>query len=550
MKAVVFLIVLSLTSGVAFGQQPVAPAVAAINDAPASLVVWNRTLALFRTALGGASPRERTSAAAARVEAALDRLTPADVRANTVQLGDDRLSMITAANEVLFAIHERDLPQDSSVTLDDAGALVADRLQRLLRDRTEQRRWPELFRSIGFSALATLAFIAAWILVARIRQRVAEATAALAARRIARDEIAGIDPKTVVSGVLTWLVGVASFLAVAAGAYLWLTYVLNRFAYSRPWGMRLGEILLETVSGLAAGFVHAIPGLIAIGVIFLVTRTISRAVRAWFHAVEHGRLSVSWLDPLSARAGRKLVVTGIWLFALTVAYPYVPGADTDAFKGVSVVVGLMVSLGSAGVVGQILSGFFILFNRSLRPGEFVQVGDVQGVVKDLGMTAIRVSTLGRKEVIIPNAVAVGTSITNLSRVEDTVVVNTTVTIGYGTPWRQVRAMLVMAASRTEGVLREPQPEVFETELSSFFIQYELVAYASPEVPRAVVKSRLHEQILDIFNEHDVQIMTPHFEGQPEQAIVVPRSRWFTGPAGTRGASRAGGDIDDGRGTAT
>jgi small-conductance mechanosensitive channel len=153
------------------------------------------------------------------------------------------------------------------------------------------------------------------------------------------------------------------------------------------------------------------------------------------------------------------------------------------------------------------------------------------VVKDLGMTAIRVSTRDRKEVTIPNAVAVSTSITNLSRAHTSaVVVATSVTIGYGTPWRQVRALLLMAASRAEGVLQSPRPEVFETALSSFFVEYELVAYASSSVPRDVVMSRLHEQILDVFNEHGVQIMTPHFEGQPEQAVVVPRSDWFARPA--------------------
>ena len=109
-------------------------------------------------------------------------------------------------------------------------------------------------------------------------------------------------------------------------------------------------------------------------------------------------------------------------------------------------------------------------------------------------------------------------------------------------------MLRVAASCTEGVLRQPEPEVFETALTSFSIEYELVAYATSDVPRPVIMSRLHEQILDVFNEHDVQIMTPHFEDQPEQTVVVPRANWFAGPAAPEsGPSLRGGA---GQGAAT
>ena len=117
--------------------------------------------------------------------------------------------------------------------------------------------------------------------------------------------------------------------------------------------------------------------------------------------------------------------------------------------------------------------------------------------------------------------------------------STSVGIGYDAPWRQVRAMLLLAAVRTDGVLPEPAPIVYETALADFYVEYELVARGATTVSRSVLLSRLHEQILDIFNEHGVQIMSPNFEGQPEKPVIVHPSKWFAEPAAGKDAGAAG-----------
>jgi small-conductance mechanosensitive channel len=163
----------------------------------------------------------------------------------------------------------------------------------------------------------------------------------------------------------------------------------------------------------------------------------------------------------------------------------------------------------------------------------VHVGDIHGVVRKLGLMSVTLSTRAQEEVTIPNAVVVSGAIRNYSRGQRaTVVLSTSVAIGYNTPWRQVRAMLLLAAARTDGVLPEPAPMVYETALSNFYIEYELVAQGDVAHSRPVLLSRLHEQILDIFNEHGVQIMSPNFEGQPEEPAIVERTKWFAEPAAT------------------
>jgi small-conductance mechanosensitive channel len=376
--------------------------------------------------------------------------------------------------------------------------------------------------------------VAFWLMSRGALQWVLSQLTASAAKRIKDPVIPGIDTRSLVLAVLRSVMRISDLAVRLAAAYVFLTFIFSRFAYSRPWSQTLGGFVINTFTRMVAAIIDQLPNLITLGVILFLTRAVAATVAAWFRAVERGDLSISWLDPISALAARRLAVLAIWLFALTVAYPYIPGASTDAFKGVSVFVGLVVSLGSAGVVGQAVSGLFVTFNRALRPGDVVYVGDIHGVVKKLGLMSVTVSTRANEEVTIPNAVVVSGAIRNYSRGHRaTVVLSTSVGIGYSTPWRQVRAMLLLAAARTDGVLPQPEPVVYETALSNFYIEYELVAHGDGTASRSVLLSRLHEQILDIFNEHGVQIMSPNFEGQPEEPAIVDRSKWFAEPAATR-----------------
>jgi small-conductance mechanosensitive channel len=153
-------------------------------------------------------------------------------------------------------------------------------------------------------------------------------------------------------------------------------------------------------------------------------------------------------------------------------------------------------------------------------------------VKDVGVLSTRLVTPRREEITIPNAVLAGTTVTNYSRLagDDGAVVSTSISIGYDQPWRQVHALLLLAAERTPGVRKEPRPYVLQRALSDFFVEYELRAHIERPEERFRVLSDLHGQIQDAFNEFGVQIMSPAFEAQPERAVVVPKSKWFEAPA--------------------
>jgi small-conductance mechanosensitive channel len=328
------------------------------------------------------------------------------------------------------------------------------------------------------------------------------------------------------------MVGLTAWGFSLVAVYLWLTFVLHQFPYTKPWGSRLGLWLVGLLRELGMGAVYALPGLFAVLVIFLATRFVVRLLDALFRGIEQGTVNFRGFQPDTAAATRRVTTVLVWIFALTIAYQYIPGSESDAFKAIGVFTGLMISLGSAGLVNQVMSGLVMVYARALRPGELVRAGEVVGMVSEVSLLSTKVVTPKREEVTIPNAVLAGTMITNYSRLADRdgAIISTAVTIGYDAPWRQVHALLLLAAERTPGVRREPRPYVLQRALSDFYAEYEVRAHIDHAANRFQVLSDLHAQIQDAFNEFGVQIMVPAFESQPEQPVMVPKSQWHAPPA--------------------
>jgi small-conductance mechanosensitive channel len=314
--------------------------------------------------------------------------------------------------------------------------------------------------------------------------------------------------------------------------YLWLLYSLGQFPESAPWAEQLEGLLFALFFDFAKGALGAVPGIVAVVLVFLIARWVVRLIRIVFTKVETGALSLPWLERETARTTQTLFIMVVWLFALVAAYPYIPGSETDAFKGLSVLLGLMVTLGSTGIINQVISGLFVVYSKSVRPADYVRVGDIEGEVIDVGSLATKLRTPRQEEITIPHSVLVGTATTNYSSLagDNGMAVTTSVTIGYDVPWRQVHALLQLGAARTHGLRRDPPPRVMQRELSDFYVQYLLLAHLEDGKSRAAVLSDLHAQIQDAFNEFGTQIMSPHFESQPEKPVFVPKSAWYTAPA--------------------
>jgi small-conductance mechanosensitive channel len=281
--------------------------------------------------------------------------------------------------------------------------------------------------------------------------------------------------------------------------------------------------------------IRAVPGLFTVAVILVVARFVAGFVQGVFERVERGTLVIRGLYPETVSATRRIVVALIWIVALAAAYPYIPGSDSEAVKGLSLLVGVMFSLGSTGLVTQAMSGLALIYSRALSAGDVVRVGDVEGVVTQVGLLSTKLVTLPGEEVTFPNSVVLNGAVRNYTRLTQgrRPLVTTSVTIGYDAPWRQVHALLVGAAAQTRGLAREPAPYVLQRALGDFYVEYQLMAQlddpaAAEERPR--VTSELHANVQDAFNAAGVQIMSPHFVLQPKEPVLVPRDRWGDDPA--------------------
>ncbi len=503
----------------------------------ADLLVNQRKVVTLRATLKGESPAERVQAAQEALAAALQGQGPDRIERQPLP-GDPPAVRVVVNGVAVVNLVPDDLGGAQAGVMLDAAALdVERRLQAAvaeLREARDPRQWAI---GVGLSLVATVVALVLLKVLAAGRRRLLRH----AARRLGDDPGTATRPWWQVPGehaiaVLRGFAGLMSWVVALLVLDVWASTVLRQFAPTRVWGERAGDWLIQQLLDLVRAAAGAVPGLVTAVLIFLLARGVLRVVRGVLERVERGEIEFAGLDADTAGPTRRLAALVIWLFALAMAYPYLPGASTEAFKGVTVLAGLMVSLGASGVVGQVMAGLSLMYSRALRLGEYVRIGEVEGTVTHLGMFSTRLQTGLGEEVSLPNAVVFSQPVRNFSRLveqDGQFMLHTAVTIGYATPWRQVHAMLLEAARRTPGVLEQPAPYVVQTALSDFYVEYRLCAQGSRSAPRrrAEAMSQLHAHIQDVFNENGVQIMSPHYRSDPAEPQVVPAGPWFPPESG-------------------
>jgi small-conductance mechanosensitive channel len=523
---------LSMPAGGVTKSDPGETANAKSAAAPADLVVRNRHVMTFRGTFLGTSPEERVGRARRNILEIISGDFEGKVAISTIEQG----RRVTIDRKFMFTITPGDLDPLGQETIDDVAAAVKERLKQVIDETEEARSTDNLIRALVAGGIATLVWLALLWGLARIHRRFVRVFVRLAASKAPTLKLGGIGllDQRHVYPVVRRLVDLLRWLLVTIFSYEWLSFMLSRFPYTRPWGESLNGYLIGIVVDILQAIVGAIPGLGVAVAIFFIARSLIGLLEGFLQRLATGGSPPRWLDADAMPTTRRLAGLVIWLFALAMAYPYLPGAQTEAFKGLSVLLGLMVSLGASSLVGQAAAGLIVTYTRTVRMGEYVRIGEHEGTVTELGIFTTRIRTGTGQELALPNSLITGTVIQNYSRVVQGhgFILDTKVTIGYDTPWRQVEAMLIEAARRTPGILEEPAPRVFQTALSDYYPEYLLVGHAAAMKAntRAEAMSVLHRNIQDVFNEYGVQIMSPHYMADPADAKVVPPQRWHEPPA--------------------
>lgn len=332
--------------------------------------------------------------------------------------------------------------------------------------------------------------------------------------------------------MLASLMRLLRIAAVIVLVYFLLNTVLGLFPWTRGFAKSLFKLVLNPLESLWFGFVAAIPDIAFLVVLFFVVRYILTLVRGFFARVHRGAIKLEGFEPDWAMPTFKILRILIVAFAVVIAYPYIPGSDSLAFKGVSVFLGVIFSMGSTSFVSGAIAGLTMTYRGAFKEGDRIKIGDVTGVVTEIRLMVTRVRTAKNEIVVIPNSNILNTDVVNYSTMarEEKLILHTEVGIGYDTPWRQVEAMLLEAASRIDGLLREPQPFVLQKSLGDYAVIYELNVYSKNDKDIPALYSALHANIQDVFNEYGVQIMSPSYEHDPDEPKVVPREKWYPAPA--------------------
>jgi small-conductance mechanosensitive channel len=397
-------------------------------------------------------------------------------------------------------------------------------------ERTTERRMRNVYWTIGATLATALILWLLRLVFGRIRRFIAE-------RVTARIKSVGVQSFEVIhaSQIHAAVAALPRFgygLAVAVTIYFYLDFVLRLFPLTRPVGDRLFWLIAGPLETFGIAIVRELPNLFFLVVLAIVVRYILKITRLYFDAIERGGVHFQNFDPDWAIPTYKVLRIFVVAFAVVVAYPYIPGSESAAFKGVSVMLGVLFSLGSSSVISNVIAGYSMTYRRAFRRGDRIKVGDVIGEVVEPRVLVTTLRTPKNEIVIVPNTEILNNSVINYSAMaRDTgLILHTTVGIGYETPWRQVEAMLLLAAARTQGLKREPPPFVLQRALGDFCVTYEINVYTNDASSMLRQYSALHANILDVFNEYGVQIMTPAYEGDPAEPKVVRTSDWYAAPA--------------------
>jgi small-conductance mechanosensitive channel len=478
--------------------------------------------------------------AAARAALIRDRLVAvaadAAVPVATLRLVDDGVSPITriAAGETTLVTL---IDADAQVEQIARRALATIHLQRISQAITEYRdaRSPAALRRNARDGLvATLVFALAAVAVWRF----AAGTDRFLTRRLqTRIHTVGIQSFELMRAERIWAVLRSGLLALRTLTLVvmgiaWLGFVLARFPATRGLSRDMAAFAFAPLQVIGAGIAANIPSLVFLVVLFFVLRVTLRLIHLFFDAIERRRVTLASFDPEWAQPTYKIVRVAIIAFGLIVAYPYIPGSQSAAFRGVSLFIGVVFSLGSSSAVSNIIAGYMMTYRRAFKVGDRIKVGDTMGDVIEMRLQVTHLRSIKNEEIIVPNSQILAGEVLNYSSLArgQGLILHTQVGIGYETPWRQVEALLLLAAARTPGVSQEPRPFVLEKALGDFAVTYEINVYCKNVQAMGQLYAELHRQILDVFNEYGIQIMTPAYEGDPETPKIVRQKDWYAAPA--------------------
>jgi small-conductance mechanosensitive channel len=508
------------------------------RDEGVPILVAGQEIYRMHAALGPFSVEERAATAAKRIHDVVAAPSFDPARIGVVQ--HDGQTRIAYGDEVLFTV----LPEELSDVEREAIGPVAARIADELRAAIGVDRAARAPKRLAISIALTLLVLGVAVLLVRLLFRFGRRTRARFATAkgilLRGVQVRGLELLSADAMVKIAQRG-ASFVQAALLVflvYLAMSIVLSLFPWTFPYVRASVGFVLQAVGGVVGAIIGYIPNLFMIALLIVVIRYITRFVSFIFEAVGRGVLVIPGFHRELAAPTNQIARWLVWILGLVVIFPYLPGSGSPAFQGISLFVGLLVSLGSSGAIGNLVSGVVLTYSRSFSVGDRVKIADTVGDVISHNLLSTKLATIKNEEVTIPNSVILGNHIVNYTELaaEKGLILHTTITIGYDAPWRQIHELLIAAARATDGVVANPAPFVFQTSLDDFYVSYQINAYTKEPQRMAGIYSDLHQNIQDRFYDAGVEIMSPHYASLRDgNEVAIPPDK--RAPNHTAGAFR-------------
>lgn len=475
----------------------------------APVIVENDTLFRIYSARGGQSAIDRAEAASEIIT----KLSKRAIRRDSVYLLDNESYFdIMCGDKVILSVTERD-----ALWHGQSMRSLAEKREKIISDKiTELRDRNSLWQIMKRTAVFIAVIFVQWLIVKlviylfrRLRRWIMSMMRHKMKPVVVHDyELLDVPH---IGRILIGLSKILRFLVLFLFFIITIPILFSIFPQTEHLAYQIFNYILDPVKMVGKAVLDYIPNLFIIAVIWICTRYIVRGLRYIANEIKNEKLKIAGFYPDWAEPTFNIIRFFLYAFMIAVIYPYLPGSESRVFQGISVFVGVIVSLGSSTVISNFIAGFVITYMRPFKKGDFVKVNDTVGNVIEKSPFVTRVRTIKNEMVTIPNSFIISSNTVNYTTSANQygLIIHTMLTMGYDVPWRKVHGLLIDAALATKGVLEHPAPFVLETELNDNYMCYQINAYIKDADDMPVIMSDMLQNIQDYFNEAGIELFAPH-----------------------------------------
>jgi small-conductance mechanosensitive channel len=493
-----------------------------------------KTLFEVRERILSFSPEDRARAITERLEALTkDQL----LRVEEIKANDfDEGAVISHGQQIIMTITDRDarIAGRSRLTLAQD---YAEKIRNAIKEKQARFSFRSILFGVLFTIISTAVLIAILILFKWIFPKIygiVRSWKGTKIRSIVIQAFEALSADRIIGMIITCVKGIRVFLTIVL-FYFYIPLVFSFFPWTHGYAGILFGYLAYPFKAVGNSILEYLPNLFYLAVIVVVTHYTVKLIRIVFNEIDKGTLVLPGFYQDWAMPTFKIVRFLVIMFALVMAFPYLPGSESPAFKGVSIFLGVLFSLGSTSAVANVVAGVILNYTRAFSIGDRVRIGDVEGDITYKTLLVTHIRTIKNVDITLPNSTVLSGAILNFSTAakESALILNTSVTIGYDAPWRRVHELLISAAKTTNHILENPPPFVLQTALNDFYVSYQINAYTDHPHEMAQTYSDLHQNIQDKFNEGGVEIMSPHYSQLRDgNTVTIPenyRPAGYTAP---------------------